>query len=97
MGEFRLGPARRTSCIPVARRNAFAGGYQIAFVPESRQLVIEMDLPTFDVIPEQLEYRYVKAKDEIVAKARPASPRPRATEESTASPTIPVRSSVARS
>jgi restriction system protein len=53
----------------------FPQQYKIAYVPESRQLVIEMDLPTFDVIPEQLEYRYVKAKDEIVAKARPATQR----------------------
>ena len=55
--------------------DAFPQQHKIAYVPESRQLVIEMDLPTFDVIPEQLEYRYVKAKDEIAAKARPAAQR----------------------
>ena len=55
--------------------DTFPQQHKIAYVPESRQLVIEMDLPTFDVIPEQLEYRYVKAKDEIAAKARPVAQR----------------------
>jgi restriction system protein len=49
--------------------------HRVAYVPESRQLVIEMDLPTFDVMPDVAEYRYVKAKDEITSKARPASQR----------------------
>jgi restriction system protein len=53
----------------------FPQQHKVAYVPESRQLVIEMDLPTFDVIPEQLEYRYVKAKDEIATKARAMTQR----------------------
>jgi len=53
----------------------FPQQHKIAYVPESRQLVIELDLPTFDVVPDVAEYRYVKAKDEITAKARPASQR----------------------
>lgn len=53
----------------------FPQQHKVAYVPESRQLVIEMDLPRYDVVPEVLEYRYVKAKDETVPKARPATQR----------------------
>ncbi len=55
--------------------DGFPQQHKVAYVPESRQLVIELDLPTFDVVPDVAEYRYVKAKDEITAKARPASQR----------------------
>jgi restriction system protein len=51
----------------------FPQQHKVAYVPESKQLVIEMDLPTFDVVPEVSEYRYVKAKDEITSKSRPAT------------------------
>jgi restriction system protein len=51
----------------------FPQRHKVAYVPESKQLVIEMDLPTFDVVPEVSEYRYVKAKDEITPKSRPAT------------------------
>jgi restriction system protein len=77
--EQRNPEALVTYCSLVLAASQYPDGfpqqYKIAYVPESRQLVIEMDLPTFDVIPEQLEYRYVKAKDEIAAKARPATQR----------------------
>jgi restriction system protein len=53
----------------------FPQEHKVAYVSESRQLVIELDLPTYDVVPEALEYRYVKAKDEIASKARPATQR----------------------
>ena len=53
----------------------FPQQHKVAYVPESRQLVIEMDLPTFDVVPGILEHRYVKAKDEITTKVRPVAQR----------------------
>ncbi|MBS1869384.1 MAG: hypothetical protein JSS99_06940 [Actinobacteria bacterium] len=49
--------------------------HKVAFVPESRQLVVELDLPTFEVVPDALEYRYVRARDEITPKARPIGQR----------------------
>jgi restriction system protein len=55
--------------------NQFPQQHKIAYVPESRQLVIEMDLPTYDIVPDVAEYRYVKAKDEITAKPRPIAQR----------------------
>lgn len=48
---------------------------KLAFVPESKQLVVEYDLPPFDVVPEVASYKYVKAKDEIDYTARPATQR----------------------
>ncbi len=48
---------------------------KIAYVPESKQLVIEYDLPSFDVIPEVGLYKYVKARDEVTEIARPLAQR----------------------
>jgi restriction system protein len=44
----------------------------LAYVPESRQLVVEYELPGLDVIPTVKEYRYVKTRDDITSTARPA-------------------------
>jgi restriction system protein len=48
----------------------FPQEYRVAYVPESRQLVVDYELPSLDVVPDILEYRYVKSKDEIASKAR---------------------------
>lgn len=55
--------------------DGFPQQHKVAFVPESRQLVVELDLPTFEVVPDALEYRYVRARDEITPKARPIGQR----------------------
>ena len=47
----------------------------VAYVPESRQVVIESDLPPLGVVPEAGSYRYVKARDEITGSARPTTQR----------------------
>jgi restriction system protein len=48
---------------------------KLAFVPESKQLVIEYDLPPFEVVPEVSLYKYVKTKDEITTSKRPVTQR----------------------
>ncbi len=48
---------------------------RVAFVPESKQLVVECECPTFDAVPEEAGYKYVKTKDEIVATLRPVYQR----------------------
>jgi len=48
---------------------------KLAYVPESRQLVVEYDLPHFSVVPEVGQYKYVKARDEITQTARAAVQR----------------------
>jgi restriction system protein len=45
---------------------------EVAYQPENRRLLVVMELPGVDVIPDETEYRYVRAKDEIAPKARPA-------------------------
>lgn len=46
---------------------------KLAYVPESKQLVVEYDLPPFEVIPTVASHKYVKSRDEISATARTAT------------------------
>ena len=48
---------------------------KIAYVPESKQLVVEYDLPPFEIVPEVGLYKYVKTKDEITETQRPLAQR----------------------
>jgi restriction system protein len=51
----------------------FPQHHRIAYVPESKQLVVEYELPTADIVPNAKMYRYVKARDAIEESARPAN------------------------
>ena len=53
----------------------FPNAHKLAYIPESKQAVIEQDLPEFDLIPEAKEHRYVKSRDEITASKRAESQR----------------------
>src|SRR6266700_171953 len=57
----------------------YPGGFpqhaKLAYVPESRQLVVEYDLPSFNVILDVGSFRYVKTKDEITQTVRPLAQR----------------------
>lgn len=68
-----------TYCSLVLTSSLYPDGFpqkaKVAYVPESKQLVIEYDLPPFDVVPTVASYKYVKAKDEIAETARPAAQR----------------------
>ena len=48
--------------LPVSRR--------VAYSPQSRQIVLEVDLPTIDVVPVEREFRYVKSRDAVEPVAR---------------------------
>jgi restriction system protein len=50
--------------------DGFPESFRLAYIPESRQLVVEHDLPTLDIVPAVGEYNYVKGKDEIREKPR---------------------------
>lgn len=50
----------------------FPGSARVAYIQESRQLVVERQLPTVDIVPTVSANRYVKANDSIVASTRPA-------------------------
>lgn len=45
---------------------------RVAYVKESRQLVIERELPTVDIVPAIMTYRFAKASDSITSSTRPA-------------------------
>ena len=44
---------------------------EVAYLPKDRRLLINRDLPGFDVIPAEREFSYVKSRDEITSKLRP--------------------------
>jgi restriction system protein len=52
----------------------FPKKHRMAFVPESKQLVVEYELPTLDEsVPTDKQYRHVRARDAIEHTTRPAS------------------------
>jgi len=51
--------------------DGFSQEFKFAYVPESRQAVIEYQLPTVEVVPTVKAYRYVKTSDTIGESARP--------------------------
>lgn len=53
----------------------FAQQFRLAFVPESRQLVVEYELPSYHVTPEVAQYKYVKSGDKISETSRPSTQR----------------------
>jgi restriction system protein len=48
---------------------------KLAYLPESRQLVVEYDLPSLEIVPIVGSYKYIKARDEITEVARPQTQR----------------------
>ena len=61
----------------VLERSSYPEGFpqefRTAYLPESKELVIEYELPDTTIIPTASEYTYVKAKDEIKEKERKAA------------------------
>jgi restriction system protein len=59
----------------VLETSQYPGGFpqrfKLAYVPESRQVVVEYELPTAGVVPAVRAYRYVKVSDKIAEAARP--------------------------
>lgn len=55
---------------------AFPTERRLAYVPESKQLVVEIELPTMaDVVPAERSFAYVQVRDEIESKPRPTRER----------------------
>jgi restriction system protein len=44
-----------------------------AYLPESRQVVVEFELPDVTIVPKAKSYRYIKSRNLITETARPAS------------------------
>lgn len=53
--------------------DGFPQEFRTAYLPESKELVVEYELPDISVVPTVAEYSYVKAKDEIRGKERKAA------------------------
>jgi restriction system protein len=51
----------------------FIKSFRLAYAPESKEMVVEYELPWINVIPNVSEYKYNKSKDEMVEKARKSS------------------------
>ena len=51
----------------------FSKSFRLAYAPESKEMVIEYELPWIEIIPKAIEYKYNKTKDEITEKARKSS------------------------
>ena len=64
-----------TYCSMVLEASRYPEGFpqkfQIAYVPESRQLVTEYELPAVLAVPAVKAYRYIKASDTVAETARP--------------------------
>ncbi|MEU5993232.1 restriction endonuclease [Spirillospora sp. NPDC047418] len=57
----------------VSYPDGFPAQWQMAYVPESAQLVVEYELPTIDVVPKVKAHRYVKTSDSVTETNRPAT------------------------
>jgi restriction system protein len=55
--------------------SGFPHQFRMAFVPESKQLVVEVELPGYDIIPHAASSKYVKARDAIEPTNRPVTQR----------------------
>ena len=53
----------------------FPEDFRLAYVPESKQLVVEYELPGFDVIPSVGSYKYTKTTGKVTETARPLAQR----------------------
>ena len=53
--------------------DGFPQQYKFAYMPESRQAIVEYEVPTAEVVPTVKAYRYVQASDTIAESARPRS------------------------
>lgn len=61
-------------CTMVLERSQYPEGFpqkfSVAFTQASKQLVVEYELPTIDIVPTVLEFKYNRSQDDIVEKPR---------------------------
>lgn len=64
-------------CSMVLERSVYPDGFpqefRVAFVPESKLLVVDYELPPPEIVPTVAEIRYIKSKDTVQEKLRKAS------------------------
>ncbi|MCX4680536.1 restriction endonuclease [Streptomyces sp. NBC_01433] len=69
--EWFLGQALEASTHPTG----FPSRYRVAFRPADSSVLVEIQLPTEDIVPTARGYTYVKSKDETKALPRPEKER----------------------
>ena len=55
--------------------DSFPIGHRVAYSPSSKQLVVELELPSIDAVPAEREHRFVKTRDSVSSVALPARER----------------------
>lgn len=50
--------------------DGFPQEFRVGYAPDSKQLVLDYDLPGVSIVPAETEFRYLKSKDTIEAKLR---------------------------
>ena len=55
--------------------DSFPIGHRVAYSPNSKQLVVELELPSIDAVPAEREHRFVKTKDSVSSVPLPARER----------------------
>ena len=64
-------------CSMVLERSQYPDGFpqefRVAYVPDPKELIVEYELPTKDIVPVVAEYRYIKTRDTIDEKIRKLS------------------------
>ncbi|MFG1289843.1 restriction endonuclease [Xanthobacter versatilis] len=77
--EYEAGEANAivSYCSMVLERSQYPEGFpqkfSIAYTQASKQLVVEYELPTIDIIPTVVDFRYVRSQDSIAEKPRKAA------------------------
>jgi restriction system protein len=61
--------------VSMRRPTGFPDGAKVGWIPESKQLVVELELPAYDQIPAASGFRYVKTRDAVDIKPRPERER----------------------
>ncbi|MBV6402411.1 MAG: hypothetical protein CNIPEHKO_02723 [Anaerolineales bacterium] len=61
-------------CLMILENSGYPDGFpkhfKVAYVPEPKELVVEYELPTKDIVPAVAEYKYIKTRDAIDEKLR---------------------------
>jgi restriction system protein len=55
--------------------DGFPSAFEVTYEPESKLLLVDMELPPFDIVPEVGSFKYIKTKDEITESSRSAKER----------------------
>ena len=61
-------------CLIILENSLYPDGFpkhfKVAYVPEPKELVVEYELPTKEIVPAVAEYKYIKTRDAIDEKLR---------------------------